>query len=59
MVMLNWLIRKIKYWREKMAIIYAAFIINGKKDFKDVPERLKDKVREVLVDLDLAELAQE
>ena len=41
-----------------MAVIYATLIVKGKKTFNDVPEKIKDQVREVLVDLDLAELAQ-
>ena len=43
---------------ESMAVIYATLIIKGKKTFTDVPEKIKDKVKEVLIDLDLAELAQ-
>lgn len=43
---------------ESMAVIYATLIIKGKKTFADVPEKIKDKVKEVLIDLDLAELAQ-
>lgn len=42
-----------------MAIIYATLITRGKKTFSQVPDKIKDKVKEVLVDLDLAELAQE
>lgn len=41
-----------------MAIIYATLIIKGKKTFADVPERFKDKVKEVLTDLDCPELAE-
>lgn len=41
-----------------MAIIYAALIIKDKKAFTDVPDRIKDKVKEVLVDLDCPELAE-
>lgn len=33
-------------------------IIKGKKTFADVPDRIKDKVKEVLVDLDCPELAE-
>lgn len=40
-----------------MAIIYATLIINGKKEFKDVPERLKEQVRKILEELDLEDLA--
>ncbi|MEI3222769.1 MAG: CD1375 family protein [Dorea sp.] len=41
-----------------MAVVYATLIIKGKKTFADVPERLKEKVKEVLVDLDCGELAE-
>lgn len=41
-----------------MAVVYATLIIKGKKDFADVPARIKEQVKEVLIDLDLAELAQ-
>ena len=43
---------------KEMAVVYATFIVIGKKDFSDVPERIQDQVKEVLIDLDLAELAQ-
>lgn len=43
---------------ESMAVIYATLIIKGKKTFADVPEKIKDKVKEVLIDLDCPELAQ-
>ena len=42
----------------EMAVVYATLIIKGKKTFQDVPERIKAKVKEVLVDLDCAELAE-
>lgn len=48
-----------KKWRDSMAVVYATLIINGKKQFSDVPALLKEKVRQVLVDLDLEDLAQE
>ena len=35
---------------ESMAVIYATLIIKGKKTFADVPEKIKDKVKEVLID---------
>lgn len=43
---------------QTMAIIYATLIIKGKKTFADVPDRIKDKVKEVLTDLDCPELAE-
>lgn len=43
---------------QTMAIIYATLIIKGKKTFADVPDKIKEKVREVLTDLDCPELAE-
>lgn len=43
---------------KEMAVVYATLIVKGKKDFSDVPERIQEQVKEVLIDLDLAELAQ-
>lgn len=43
---------------ESVAVIYATLIIKGKKTFADVPEKIKDKVKEVLIDLDCPELAE-
>lgn len=43
---------------ESMAVIYATLIIKGKKTFADVPEKIKDKVKEVLIALDCPELAE-
>lgn len=43
---------------QTMAIIYATLIIKGKKTFADVPDKIKNKVKEVLVDLDCPELAE-
>lgn len=33
-------------------------IVKGKKNFADVPERIKEQVKEVLIDLDCGELAE-
>ena len=41
-----------------MAVVYAILIIKGKKKFSDVPDRLKDQVKEVLIDLDCGDLAE-
>ena len=43
---------------ETMAVIYATLIVKGKKTIADVPDRIKDKVKEVLIDLDCGELAE-
>ncbi len=42
-----------------MAVIYVALIVKGKKDFKNVPGTVKEKVREILVDLEMDELIVE
>lgn len=43
----------------EMAVVYATLIIKGKKTFKEVPDLIKDKVRQVLIDLECEELAVE
>ena len=40
-----------------MAEVYATLIIKGVKTFKQVPKVLQPKVREILIALDLEELA--
>lgn len=44
---------------EDMAIVYALLIIKGKKEYSDVPAKLKDQVKEVLADMEVPELAAE
>ncbi len=44
---------------EEMAVIYATLIIKGKKTFAQVPEKIREQVRQVLVDLECPELAEE
>lgn len=58
--MLHQLIIKILFRKDvnTMAVIYATLIIKGKKTFADVPDKIKDKVKEVLIDLDCPELAE-
>ena len=43
---------------EKMAVVYATLIVKGKKKFSDVPDKIKDQVREVLIALDCGDLAE-
>lgn len=43
---------------ETMAVVYATLIVKGKKTFAQVPERIKEQVKQVLVDLDCADLAE-
>ena len=42
-----------------MAIIYAQLIIKGKRTFESVPALVKPQVKEILIDLELQELAAE
>lgn len=42
-----------------MAIVYATLIIKGKKTFNDVPAKIKEQVREALIDLDCEYLITE
>lgn len=58
--MFQFIIYKILFRKdvEEMAVVYATLIVKGKKDFADVLERIQDQVKEVLIDLDLAELAK-
>ena len=44
---------------ETMAVIYATLIVKGKKTFAQVPEKIKEQVRQVLVDLECEELITE
>lgn len=42
-----------------MAVIYATLIIKGRKTISDVPEKIKEQVRQVLIDLECADLITE
>lgn len=44
---------------EVMAVIYATLIIKGRKVITEVPELIRGQVKEILVDMDLPELAEE
>lgn len=41
-----------------MAVVYATLIIKGVKKFADVPARIKEQVKQVLIDLDCPELTE-
>lgn len=41
-----------------MAVVYATLIIKGKKTFAQVPDKLKEQVKEILIDLECPELAE-
>lgn len=57
---MRFFILKILFRKEAfiMAVVYATLIIKGKKAFADVPDRIKDQVREVLLSLDCGDLAE-
>lgn len=42
-----------------MAIIYATLIVKGKKTFAQVPAKIQNQVREVLIDLECEDLITE
>lgn len=41
-----------------MAVVYATLIVRGAKEFSEVPERIKEQVKQVLIDLDCGDLAE-
>lgn len=55
------LILKIFFRKEvaTMAVIYATLIVKGKKRYADVPEIIKEQVKQILIDLEVPELATE
>lgn len=42
-----------------MAVIYATLIVKGIKKFNEVPEMIKNQVRQVLIDIDCDHLIEE
>lgn len=42
-----------------MAVVYATLIVKGRKTYAEVPDRIREQVKAVLVDLDCADLAAE
>ena len=45
--------------KEMMALLWSQQIILGKKNYKQVPRLLKDKVKEILIDSGVGELVTE
>lgn len=43
---------------EVMAAIYAVLIVKGKKTIGQVPEKIREQVRQVLEDLEATELSE-
>lgn len=41
-----------------MAVIYATLIVKGRKTFADVPVKLQEQVKQILIDLEVPELAE-
>lgn len=54
-LIIKFLLRKEVY---NMAVIYATLIVKGKKTINDVPAVIREQVKQVLIDLDLPELAK-
>ena len=54
-LIINLMFRKGVY---DMAVVYATLIIKGVKKYADVPARIKEQVKQVLIDLDCPELAE-
>ena len=44
---------------DSMAVIYATLIVKGVKTIAQVPKSLREKVKQILIDLDMPELAEE
>ena len=42
-----------------MAVVYATLIIKGKKTLGDVPARIREQVKQILIDLDCTELIED
>ena len=57
-MMFNFIINLFRKKVAEMAVVYATLIIKGKKTFADVPARIQEQVKQVLIDLDCGDLAQ-
>ena len=57
------MIRRFRSWLRKevnnMEVIYVALIVKGKRTNDSVPVLIKPQVKEMLIDLELAELVTE
>ena len=60
--MINFILFFLKiFWGKEvkdMVVIYATLIVKGKKKIEDVPAKIRDQVKELLVDLEVPELAE-
>lgn len=59
--MLSQIIIKILFRKDvgEMAVVYATLIVKGKKSYADVPDKIKEQVKEILIDLDCSDLVTE
>lgn len=57
--MLKLIYYMLKAGDKEMAIVYATLIIRGFRNFAQVPVTLKEQVRQVLIELEMEELAVE
>ena len=57
------MIRRFRSWLRKevnnRAVIYVALIVKGKRTYDSVPDLIKPQVKEMLIDLELADLVTE
>lgn len=44
---------------ETMAVIYATLIVKGKKSYAQVPDKIKEQVKQILIDLECEDLIVE
>lgn len=42
-----------------MAVIHATLIVKGKKTYAQVPDKIKEQVKQILIDLECEELFTE
>lgn len=56
LILINILLRKEV---DTMAKVYATLIVKGKLSFSEVPDTQKEKVRQILIDLECEELIAE
>jgi len=43
---------------DEMAVVYATLIVKGKKTFTEVPTKLKEQVKKILIDLECEDLVE-
>ena len=55
----NWILFIRKKEVSRMAVIYVALIVKGIRTYESVPAVIKPKVKELLEQLDLADLAKD